>query len=315
MNCVVCAIAKQENLYIYEWAKHHLDIGFSHIHIYDNNDIDGELIQDVFTGTPIEHHITIHDVRGKTCMQLVVYQDCYDNEEFDWCAFIDIDEFITFVSPAVTIKEFLSDKQSFDGVHLNWLCYGDDEMLTSDGTPVRERIRHPIKPINFKSQYILIPDNAHIKSILKKGKKLIWDAPSQILNWATPHTPSNLINVCNESGISIPNSPWAKLNHNTCYVAHYITKTISEYGVKVQRRAADNNNYYHSYTRFFLYNKLTLGKLIMLKRISPSVKFLSILKDLIKNKLMLSQNVISQLSKKYKRNLKEEKAILEKIDL
>ena len=93
MKCVVCAIAKQENVYIYEWANYHLNIGFSHIHIYDNNDLDGESIADVFVGTNIENKITIHDVRGKICMQLVVYQDCYDNEDFDWCAFIDIDEF------------------------------------------------------------------------------------------------------------------------------------------------------------------------------------------------------------------------------
>lgn len=315
MNCIVCAIAKQENLYIYEWAKHHLDIGFSHVHIYDNNEFDGECIADVFCGTDIEHQITIHDVRGKTCMQLVVYQECYDNEEFDWCAFIDIDEFITFVNPSMCIQDFLSDKTQFDAVHLNWLCYGDDEQLESDNRNVRERIVNPIMPLDFRSQYILIPDNAHIKSILKKSKDLIWNSPSQIIKWANPHTPGNLKLVCNELGKQILNSPWTKLNHNVCYVAHYITKTISEYGIKVQRRAADNNNYYHSYTRFFLYNKLTLRKLLRLDRISPSVKKMSVLKDLLMSKLMLRQNIISRFSKKFNRRLKEEKDILTKIVL
>ena len=162
MHCIVCAIAKQENQYIYEWAKHHLEIGFSHLHIYDNNDVEGECIEDVFRGTDIEGDVTIHDVRGKKCMQLKVYQECYEREDFDWCAFIDIDEFISFTDPQMSIDTFLKDKQEFEAVHLNWLCYGDDEQLDSDGRGVLERIIHPIEPMNFKAQYYTIPENCHI---------------------------------------------------------------------------------------------------------------------------------------------------------
>ena len=38
MQCVICSIAKNENAYLYEWALYHLQLGFSHIYIYDNND-------------------------------------------------------------------------------------------------------------------------------------------------------------------------------------------------------------------------------------------------------------------------------------
>lgn len=314
MNCIVCAIAKQENLYVYEWAKHHLSIGFSHIHIYDNNDIVGEAIADVFRGTDIEDQITIHDVRGKTCMQLVVYQQCYDNEDFDWCAFIDIDEFITFVDPSMCIQDFLFNKTLFDAVHLNWLCYGDDEQIASDGRPVRERIKQPIKPLNFKSQYVLIPDNAHVKSILQKGRNLIWDTHSQVLPWSNPHTPGNVKLVCNELGDSIINSPWNVLNHQVCYIAHYITKTISEYSVKMQRRSADHNRYYHDFIRFFAYNKLTIRKVMWIKRSHPQTKIYSILIDLLKWKLLYRKTLLSRFLKKYRRKVTDELQILEKIN-
>lgn len=313
MNCIVCAIAKQENIYVYEWAKHHLNIGFSHIHIYDNNNIDGESIADVFRGTDIDNQITIHDVRGKACMQLVVYQQCYDNEDFDWCAFIDIDEFITLVEPSMCIQKFLSNKTQFDAIHLNWLCYGDNEQITSDGRPVRERFKHPIKPINFKSQYVLIPDNAHVKSILQKGRNLVWDTHSQILSWSNPHTPGNVKLVCNELGNRIINSPWNALNHQVCFIAHYITKTISEYSVKVQRRSADHNRYYHSYVRFFTYNKLTLRKVMQIKKLSSEIKVHSILIDLLKWKLIYGKTLLSRFLKKYRRKVKEEMQILDRV--
>ena len=94
MNCVICAIAKLENQYLLEWADYYLALGFSCIHIYDNNDVDGERVADVFQNAEYDSKVIVHDVRGLKYIQKKIYQDCYDNEEFDWCAFIDLDEFV-----------------------------------------------------------------------------------------------------------------------------------------------------------------------------------------------------------------------------
>ena len=306
MKYAVCAIAKNENRYIYEWTKHHLQIGFSHIHIYDNNDVDGERIEDVFLGTDIEDKVTIHDVRGKTCMQLEVYQECHEREEFDWCAFIDIDEFITFTNPKMTIAEFLKDKKDFEAVHLNWLCYGDDDQLKSDGRGVLDRIAHPIQPLDFKAQYITISENAHVKSIIRKGLKIDWNGIVDGMPYATPHTPAGLQKVCNAKGEIVRNMPWMKLDHSICYVAHYITKTIEEYAIKVQRRAADSNSYYHTYTRFFHYNRLSLRKLCAIQKISSHARVIPILVDAFKWWNFSHRTTVSRLYKQYQRMLKEE---------
>lgn len=314
MNCVVCAIAKQENQYIYEWAKHHLEIGFSHIHIYDNNDLDGESIADVFRGTAIEKSITIHDVCGRICMQLEVYQDCYDNEEFDWCAFIDIDEFITFVSPQMNICGFLRDKIQFDAVHLNWLCYGDDEQLDSDGRGVRERFKYPILPMDFKAQYIGIPDNAHIKSIIRKGVKISWTDIGTVVTFANPHTPAYLDNVCNELGVYVENLPWNKMSHEVCFIAHYITKTISEYGMKIQRKAADSNSFTHSYARFFRYNKLTLRKLHHIRQVTSDAKLFPIIYDLFKWWNFTHHTFLATHYRKYHRMVERDKSVIKYLE-
>ena len=310
MRCVVCAIAKQENHYIYEWAKHHLDVGFVHLHIYDNNDIDGESIIDVFRGTDIEGQITIHDVRGMTKMQMVVYQQCYEQEDFDWCAFIDIDEFITFTEPRMSICDFLSDKQRFEAVHLNWLCYGDDGQLTSDGRDVRERFKHPIEPLDFKVTYITIPSNTHIKSIVRKGLSIDWNKPCDEMPWwSTAHTPAGLHSVCNDLGIEVRNLPWAKISHTTCFLTHYVTKTITEYGVKVHRPGADSNLYYHSYARFFRYNRFSFKKLLFIKRVSPETPILSIIQDVIKWWMFTHHLLGSWCYREYRRKLIDEKKI------
>ncbi len=304
MNCIVCGIAKNENQYIYEWAKCHLQIGFSHIHIYDNNDMDGERITDVFEGTEIENCITIHDVRGKTCMQLEVYQQCYELEDFDWCAFIDIDEFITFTNQQMTISEFLKDKLRFEAVHLNWLCYGDDGQLRSDGRGVLERIKHPIQPLDFKAQYITIPENDHIKSIIKKGLKIDWRKDNVIIHDAQPHTPYGLMAICDEKGNIVENIPWHPMSFGQAYVAHYITKTIDEYSVKVNRRSADSNSYYHNYSRFFTYNRLSFSKLRIIG--NPSV-CKSILIDRFKWWNFVHGTLLCNFYKQYKRLMSEEK--------
>ena len=38
MQVVVCAMAKNEHLYIKDWVNHYLRIGFDKIYIYDNDD-------------------------------------------------------------------------------------------------------------------------------------------------------------------------------------------------------------------------------------------------------------------------------------
>lgn len=40
-NTSICAIAKNEESYLIEWLDHHLNLGFNHVYIIDNNDQTG----------------------------------------------------------------------------------------------------------------------------------------------------------------------------------------------------------------------------------------------------------------------------------
>ena len=76
----LCIICKGENLYIEEFVNHYKKIGYNHIFIYDNNDIDGEKFDIVLKKEIKDNYVTIVDFRGKnTTRQLFeAYIDCYE---------------------------------------------------------------------------------------------------------------------------------------------------------------------------------------------------------------------------------------------
>lgn len=273
MKCIICAIAKLENQYLLEWVNYHLALGFSCIHLYDNNEIYGEHIVDVFRNAEYDTKVIVHDVRGLKYIQKKVYQECYDNEEFDWCAFIDLDEFVTFApdSGLKSINDFLKDKEEWDAVHLNWMCFGDGGSVSNDGRPVLERFCMPKKPMDFCYSYKDIPENSHIKSIIKKGLKIDWNADG-ISYESNPHTPSGLNRVCNALCESVQNAPFSDIVHEMAFVRHYMTKTIEEYAVKVTRQCADCDAVFYSFPKFFRANRPTFAKLRWLKQHYPRTK-------------------------------------------
>ena len=68
----LCIICKEENLYIKEFIEHYKNLGYNHIFICDNNDIDGEnqkmlfkkkLMKDLFPLLIIEEANEIHKIK------------------------------------------------------------------------------------------------------------------------------------------------------------------------------------------------------------------------------------------------------------
>ena len=284
MRNVICAIAKLENDYIYEWASYHLGIGFSHIYIYDNNEIDGERIQDVFSGSSISDSVTVINVRGQRGKQLEVYNKCYQDYDFDWCAFIDIDEFITFSqeSGITSIEQLLLRHADHNAIVLNWLCYGDCGNVEYNIGPVQERFPKPILPFGFvASQIDGTPENNHIKTIVKKGLDIDWEEDH--VPFCNPHIPSRLSDIVSASGKVVENRPWQTFDNSVAYIRHYITKSLEEYARKSNRGAADTDSRVrYKISRYFRYNRITLSKLRLVRRITGSFSLLPIINERFK---------------------------------
>lgn len=194
MKTIICAIAKNEDNYIKDFCEYHLGLGFDEIHIYDNG-----------TEIPLkDDRIIVHPFReiDSKCPQMAAYSDMFSNTDADWCAFIDIDEFIT-LNRYTSISEFiLSLPIGTSAIKLGNITFGDGGQITPEdiSIPVYERITKT----SYKKQHV------SYKYILKLSKKWKMVSPHRIID-----------DENSKQEIYVPN--------RECYIRHYKTKTLSEF--------------------------------------------------------------------------------------
>ena len=260
----LCCIAKMENDYIRFFVEYYKALHFDKIIIYDNNDSEGEKCEDVINDYIQSGFVKIIDFRGRKVAQLSAYQNCYDrfNKQYDWIAFFDVDEFLTFSDGSDDIHDFLNQEKflPYQLMHINWKVYGDNDLLDNDGRNVVERFFEPL-PNNTRMYYHNLPENNHIKSLIRGGLSYI--------KWIrNPHTPiSSGYHCCNPLGESVSaNSPFLDYDFSVAFIRHYRTKTIGEWVKnKMKRgipdRSEDNWKNILNLDFFFRYNKETEEKL------------------------------------------------------
>jgi len=194
MKVALCCIGRLENRYIREYVGFYLGIGVDKIFLYDNNYDGEEYFEDVIGDYVSQGSVEVINYRNRERCQVAAYQDCYDNHgsEYDWICFFDIDEFIAF-QRVNSIKEWLSLPiyEGYQMIHINFLTYGDNNLVRYEDKPVLDRFTEPIRPLNFKKRNNIV-ENSHIKSVIRGGIEVKWDR--------TPHTPSNDIKCCDCSG-------------------------------------------------------------------------------------------------------------------
>jgi len=149
LKVALCAIVKNENLYIREWINYYKDMGINKIILYDNNDIDGERLEGIISDYIENGFVNIFDRRGLIIQnreygkstQGLAYHSCYYNsyKYYDWMAFFDIDEFLSIDGKYNNVFEFLNDFNDYDGIKVQWRMFGDNGQLYYENKPVIER--------------------------------------------------------------------------------------------------------------------------------------------------------------------------------
>ena len=160
----LCVIGKKENKYIKEFINHYKLLGYDHIYIYDNNNIDDERMDQIINNS---NFITIIDYRNNKSKnsnwQYKAYYDCYknNNRKYDWLSFFDFDEFLEIIPKNQTVKNFLNNEKYIkcQNIKINWLLYSSsEEILNFINKPMKERFKKPM--LNDGA-------NIHIKSTVK----------------------------------------------------------------------------------------------------------------------------------------------------
>lgn len=129
----ICAILKNEHQYLDEWIRHHLDIGFDEIYLYEDF---GSKSHEIITNNYSNVHLTrlseifdeIKHLHGDKQNALYIY--FYQNYKnvFDYTAFIDIDEFIMF-EDGYGLQALLNEYQDYNGIFLFWKMYNANGII------------------------------------------------------------------------------------------------------------------------------------------------------------------------------------------
>ena len=213
----ICAIAKDEEPFIKEWAEYHLSVGFEHIYVYDNNSavpISKTLSEHMDAGL-----VTVIDFPSNTDQQRAAYMDCllqYGNKS-RWMAFIDIDEFIVPKSKN-DIRDILDGYTEYGGLAIHWKMFGSQGRKTR---PAGGVINNYDKVVAFDS---------HIKSIVQ---------PARVDRVYTPHSfgYKNGYFCVNEDYVPVASFQSYHVS-KTVQVNHYYYKSLEDFEEKIKRGCA-----------------------------------------------------------------------------
>lgn len=258
MKTALVAIGRRENQYAREWVEHYLNIGFNHIFICDNNRYLEERFEDVIGDYVEDGKVTVLDYRKTSGYQSAAYNEVYrkHGEEYDWIAFFDFDEFLTFDND-YTLEKMLEKCDGYDCILVNWECYGDNGLVRNDTRLVQERFTEPL-PSDLHVQYADHTENEHCKSIVRGGL-------GSINFKSNPHLPDTHLRCCRADGRECGHTVFQQVDFSVARLKHYITKTVEEYMVRKWSVGTGNKptleifrNKYNE--RFYKYNQWTTEK-------------------------------------------------------
>jgi hypothetical protein len=216
----ICTIGRKENLYAKEFIEYYIKLGIKKIIIYDNNEINGENFSDILKEYLINKTVEIINIHGFESAQFPSYNDCYKKygNLFDFLLFLDFDEFI-IIENNIDINTYLYNKifRKCETIILNWIIYGDNNLIKYDNRTMIERFTNPSIKSNLGKSIVrtnipkLIISSTHIIGINTKyfcdsnGKRII---PKSYYHFEVPDKPE-------------------------AYIKHFYTKTAEEFCNKI----------------------------------------------------------------------------------
>lgn len=243
MKYVICTCSKNEEKYLDEWVEHHMKIGFDTFIIYDNND-DPRQLNRFLSARPYRKHVIVNPINGKSNMQRASFRDAYYRYNFEWCAFLDGDEFIELAQHN-TIQEYLSMfPPDCYAVGLNWMCYGNCGHKNAppkdlERWDVKPRFKHPKVPTANKDTI-----NTHIKTIMRKVR-----VPNNEWDFPTPHFMTCPLQNCyinngeklDQRRVRLEERSFSEpVNYDYAYLAHYLVKSDEEFDSRSSNRKVDD---------------------------------------------------------------------------
>jgi hypothetical protein len=207
MKVALVCVARWEDYYLKEWLDYNQKLGFDKVIMYQND-----------WRTELEHPILEKRISDGRSIQVPTYNHFLNTEEeYDWVAFFDCDEFLV-LKKHNNIKELIeeySDKTNV--IALNWIFYGNLGKLTREGDSL-------IKQFPMRSN----KTDQHIKVIVNKSVVKVMQLPHNTINAAMDTNGKFFQGPFNHSGPM-----------DVAYINHYHNKTKEDWDLRCKRGRVD----------------------------------------------------------------------------
>ena len=296
----ICAIAKNENLYIRDWIEYHKNLGIDKIYLYDNNDLNGERFESVIKDYIDSKYVTVFNRRGiekglvydknNINLQCQCYIETYNNlktyGDFQWIFFIDIDEYINIKKG--TLKEYLNSEKykNYDTIVFPWVIYDDNNKLTYEKGSLINRFPNKsnyIKDLEQVKCCVRIGKNIKdyqqfllIHFIILDGEKLCYESGNPV-EWLYDSADYNKIGI--KQQYKFIRYPGDKIDNCNITINHYRFKTLEEYLIRQYKRHWGSSKHHTNKPKtlskltndFFQYNEKTPEKVQIINNLRSIV--------------------------------------------
>lgn len=167
----LCAILRNESLYVSEWVKYHHALGVEQFYLWNNDSTDNTpaVIKELSTKYPIElNHIRGIPAQFKAYEQTILFH----RNDSQWMIFIDGDEFLV---PSVPLHKFLKDFEKYPALCVHWYFFGSNGHQVYSPEPVLERFTKREASVN-----------PHVKTIANPRRTLKVTNPHRFVHDENP---------------------------------------------------------------------------------------------------------------------------------
>lgn len=228
MKTAICAIIKDEHLFLKEWIDWHLGLGFDAIHLFEDKGSDShEDIVKEYDNVFLRRYEDDEELQeilvmqGSSYRQQVLYEyfiNQYKNT-YSWAAFIDLDEFIVF-NGDYNLNKLCEEFKEYPAVYMNW------RMLGASG-----RISYPkcgvMEAYNLEGEF---PGNDKMwaqKSFVNLKNFIGFKDLHRALGAVNTNHSKNLYELC----------------YNKVILNHYFTKSFEDWLDRIYKRGGTLNGH------------------------------------------------------------------------
>lgn len=162
----ICAIIKDEDLFLDEWIAYYMHLGVDAFYLYDNaSRIPLRQSLRKFGGLRTKSAMAVYDAPGRA-MQMVTYNHCLrtNADQCRWIAFLDADEFAV-PRHHESLPPMLEEFETHAGLALNWKAFGSNgHKLRPAGLQIENYTRalHDAHSQHTHVKSIVDPRRAHV---------------------------------------------------------------------------------------------------------------------------------------------------------